>query len=91
MLKDVTVVGGNNSGIFISSVQSGSLAEKAGLREGHHLLLVYTFLSELVDGIVHQKQKFCHYQNILTLESVNKAFSIHIGIFKLLALDHRMT
>uniref|UniRef100_A0A667YMR9 Caspase recruitment domain family member 11 n=1 Tax=Myripristis murdjan TaxID=586833 RepID=A0A667YMR9_9TELE len=40
LLRDVTLVGGNDSGIFVSSVQSGSNAEKAGLREGHHLLLV---------------------------------------------------
>lgn len=40
LLKDITVVGGNDSGIFISSVQSGSAAEKVGLREGHHLLLL---------------------------------------------------
>ncbi|XP_068193733.1 caspase recruitment domain-containing protein 11 isoform X2 [Antennarius striatus] len=38
LLKDITLVGGNNSGLFVSSVQSGSLAEKAGLREGQHLL-----------------------------------------------------
>ncbi|XP_042360139.1 caspase recruitment domain-containing protein 11 isoform X2 [Plectropomus leopardus] len=40
LLKDITLVGGNDSGIFISAVQSGSIAEKAGLREGHHLLLL---------------------------------------------------
>lgn len=40
LLKDIALVGGNQSGIFISSVKSGSLAEKAGLREGHHLLLI---------------------------------------------------
>ncbi|XP_034448253.1 caspase recruitment domain-containing protein 11 isoform X1 [Hippoglossus hippoglossus] len=40
LLKDIALVGGNQSGIFISAVQSGSLAEKAGLREGHHLLLL---------------------------------------------------
>ncbi|KAM9745126.1 caspase recruitment domain-containing protein 11 [Menidia menidia] len=40
LLKDITLVGGNDSGIFISSVQSGSSAERAGLREGHHLLLL---------------------------------------------------
>uniref|UniRef100_A0A8C9XXZ6 Caspase recruitment domain family member 11 n=1 Tax=Sander lucioperca TaxID=283035 RepID=A0A8C9XXZ6_SANLU len=40
LLRDITLVGGNDSGIFISSVQSGSMAEKAGLREGHHLLLL---------------------------------------------------
>ncbi|XP_044188227.1 caspase recruitment domain-containing protein 11 isoform X1 [Thunnus albacares] len=40
LLKDITLVGGNESGIFISSVQAGSNAEKAGLREGHHLLLL---------------------------------------------------
>ncbi|XP_076607659.1 caspase recruitment domain-containing protein 11 [Chaetodon auriga] len=40
LLKDITLVGGNESGIFISYVQPGSTAEKAGLREGHHLLLL---------------------------------------------------
>ncbi|XP_038547880.1 caspase recruitment domain-containing protein 11, partial [Micropterus salmoides] len=40
LLKEITLIGGNDSGIFISSVQSGSNAEKAGLREGHHLLLL---------------------------------------------------
>ncbi|XP_062341391.1 caspase recruitment domain-containing protein 11 isoform X3 [Osmerus eperlanus] len=40
VLNDITLVGGNDSGIFVSSVQSGSRAEKAGLREGHHLLLL---------------------------------------------------
>ncbi|MEQ2261598.1 hypothetical protein XENORESO_012625, partial [Xenotaenia resolanae] len=40
LLKDITLVGGNESGIFISMVQPGSNAERAGLREGHHLLLL---------------------------------------------------
>ncbi|XP_062263676.1 caspase recruitment domain-containing protein 11 isoform X3 [Platichthys flesus] len=40
LLKEIALVGGNQSGIFISTVQSGSPAEKAGLREGHHLLLL---------------------------------------------------
>uniref|UniRef100_A0A3Q3AZ60 Caspase recruitment domain family, member 11 n=1 Tax=Kryptolebias marmoratus TaxID=37003 RepID=A0A3Q3AZ60_KRYMA len=43
LLKDITLVGGNERGIFISSVQSGSNAEKAGLREGQHLLLLKTW------------------------------------------------
>lgn len=45
LLKDISLVGGNESGIFISSVQPGSIAEKVGLREGHHLLLVCSLLS----------------------------------------------
>uniref|UniRef100_A0A8C4GID2 Caspase recruitment domain-containing protein 11 n=1 Tax=Dicentrarchus labrax TaxID=13489 RepID=A0A8C4GID2_DICLA len=40
LLKDISLIGGNESGIFITSVQSGSIAEKVGLREGHHLLLL---------------------------------------------------
>ncbi|XP_077396274.1 caspase recruitment domain-containing protein 11 isoform X2 [Festucalex cinctus] len=40
LLKDTTIVGGNDSGIFISSVQPGSVAERTGLREGHRLLLL---------------------------------------------------
>lgn len=46
LLNDVTLVGGNDSGIFVSSVQSGSKAEKAGLREGHHLLLLEGCIQE---------------------------------------------
>ncbi|XP_061604217.1 caspase recruitment domain-containing protein 11 isoform X1 [Phyllopteryx taeniolatus] len=40
LLKDTTLVGGNDCGIFISSVQPGSVADKTGLREGHRLLLL---------------------------------------------------
>lgn len=40
LIKDIVLVGGNNSGLFISSVQSGSNAERAGLREGHQMMLV---------------------------------------------------
>uniref|UniRef100_I3JPD1 Caspase recruitment domain family member 11 n=1 Tax=Oreochromis niloticus TaxID=8128 RepID=I3JPD1_ORENI len=40
LLKDIRLIGGNDSGIFISYVQSGSNAEKAGLREGHHLMFL---------------------------------------------------
>ncbi|KAI5622726.1 caspase recruitment domain-containing protein 11 isoform X2, partial [Silurus asotus] len=38
LLEDITLVGGNDSGIFVSSVIPGSNAEMAGLRMGHHLL-----------------------------------------------------
>lgn len=40
LLADITLVGGNDSGIFVSSVIPGSIAEKAGIRMGHHLLWV---------------------------------------------------
>ncbi|XP_041073631.1 caspase recruitment domain-containing protein 11-like isoform X1 [Polyodon spathula] len=40
LLSEITLVGGNDSGIFISSVQQGSNAEMAGLIEGQHLLLL---------------------------------------------------
>uniref|UniRef100_A0AAR2LXW4 CARD domain-containing protein n=1 Tax=Pygocentrus nattereri TaxID=42514 RepID=A0AAR2LXW4_PYGNA len=40
LLSDITLVGGNDSGIFVSSVHPGSSAEKAGLRVGHHLLML---------------------------------------------------
>ncbi|XP_034151184.1 caspase recruitment domain-containing protein 11 isoform X2 [Esox lucius] len=40
LLADATLVGGNDSGIFVSNVLSGSGAEKAGLREGYQLLLL---------------------------------------------------
>lgn len=38
--SEITLLGGNDKGSFISSVKIGSLAEKAGLREGHQILLV---------------------------------------------------
>uniref|UniRef100_A0A8V0Z729 Caspase recruitment domain-containing protein 11 n=1 Tax=Gallus gallus TaxID=9031 RepID=A0A8V0Z729_CHICK len=38
--SEITLIGGNDKGSFVSSVVSGSLAEKAGLREGHQLLLL---------------------------------------------------
>ncbi|PKU37162.1 caspase recruitment domain-containing protein 11 isoform x1 [Limosa lapponica baueri] len=37
--SEITLVGGNDKGSFISSVKAGSLAEKAGLREGHQVLM----------------------------------------------------
>lgn len=46
LLNDVTLMGGNDSGIFVSSVQPGSSADKAGLREGHHLLMVRAWLAK---------------------------------------------
>lgn len=46
LLSDVTLMGGNDSGIFVSSVQPGSSADKAGLREGHHLLMVRAWLAK---------------------------------------------
>uniref|UniRef100_A0A8D0GCI1 Caspase recruitment domain-containing protein 11 n=1 Tax=Sphenodon punctatus TaxID=8508 RepID=A0A8D0GCI1_SPHPU len=38
--SEVTLLGGNIKGSFISFVKPGSPAEKAGLREGHQLLLL---------------------------------------------------
>lgn len=38
--SEITLLGGNDRGSFISSVKTGSPAEKAGLREGHQILLV---------------------------------------------------
>ncbi|XP_028913980.1 caspase recruitment domain-containing protein 11 isoform X2 [Ornithorhynchus anatinus] len=40
LITEVTLLGGNERGSFIHSVKPGSLAEKAGLREGHQLLLL---------------------------------------------------
>ncbi|KAF4793642.1 Caspase recruitment domain-containing protein 11 [Turdus rufiventris] len=38
--SEITLLGGNDKGSFVSSVKTGSLAEKAGLREGHQILLL---------------------------------------------------
>uniref|UniRef100_A0A673J5V7 Caspase recruitment domain-containing protein 11-like n=1 Tax=Sinocyclocheilus rhinocerous TaxID=307959 RepID=A0A673J5V7_9TELE len=40
LLSNVTLIGGNDSGIFVSSVQSGSETEQAGVKVGHHLLML---------------------------------------------------
>ncbi|XP_043567832.1 caspase recruitment domain-containing protein 11 isoform X1 [Chiloscyllium plagiosum] len=40
LVTEVCLVGGNERGLFIQSVQSGSAAEKAGLKEGHQLILL---------------------------------------------------
>uniref|UniRef100_A0A8D0VIY7 Caspase recruitment domain-containing protein 11 n=1 Tax=Sus scrofa TaxID=9823 RepID=A0A8D0VIY7_PIG len=40
LISQLTLLGGNASGSFIHSVKPGSLAEKAGLHEGHQLLLL---------------------------------------------------
>uniref|UniRef100_A0A4W3JEQ3 Caspase recruitment domain family member 11 n=1 Tax=Callorhinchus milii TaxID=7868 RepID=A0A4W3JEQ3_CALMI len=38
--SEISVVGGNERGLFIQSVQQGSEAEKEGLKEGHQLFLL---------------------------------------------------
>lgn len=40
LLSEITLIGGNDSGIFVSSVQSGSDADQAGVKVGHQLLMV---------------------------------------------------
>ncbi|XP_039734844.1 caspase recruitment domain-containing protein 11 isoform X2 [Pteropus medius] len=40
LISQLTLLGGNARGSFVHSVKPGSLAEKAGLREGHQLLLL---------------------------------------------------
>ncbi|KAI4551855.1 hypothetical protein MJT46_018107 [Ovis ammon polii x Ovis aries] len=40
LISQLSLLGGNASGSFVHSVKPGSLAEKAGLREGHQLLLL---------------------------------------------------
>ncbi|XP_036420892.1 caspase recruitment domain-containing protein 10 isoform X2 [Colossoma macropomum] len=38
LANDITIVGGNRTGIFVQTVRSGSMAEKCGLKEGSELL-----------------------------------------------------
>ncbi|CAN9505167.1 unnamed protein product [Ophioblennius macclurei] len=38
LADDITIVGGNRTGIFVSHVKAGSLAEQCGLKEGSELL-----------------------------------------------------
>lgn len=40
LLSEITLIGGNDSGIFVSSVHSGSDADQAGVKVGHQLLMV---------------------------------------------------
>ncbi|XP_056309926.1 caspase recruitment domain-containing protein 11 isoform X2 [Danio aesculapii] len=47
LLSEITLIGGNDSGIFVSSVQSGSDADLAGVKVGFHLLML--------EGNVHGK------------------------------------
>lgn len=74
LLKDITLVGGNDSGIFISSVQSGSVAEKVGLREGHHLLLVCSvFPEQMMSTFVRVPSTAFHFYCVFSL------FTCHIS------------
>ncbi|XP_061158829.1 caspase recruitment domain-containing protein 11 isoform X1 [Syngnathus typhle] len=38
LAEDITIIGGNQTGIFVSHVQAGSVAEQCGLKEGSELL-----------------------------------------------------
>ncbi|XP_057716562.1 caspase recruitment domain-containing protein 11 [Corythoichthys intestinalis] len=38
LADDITIIGGNQTGIFVSHVKAGSVAEKCGLKEGSELL-----------------------------------------------------
>lgn len=40
LVNQLTLLGGNARGSFVHAVKQGSLAEKAGLHQGHQLLLV---------------------------------------------------
>lgn len=40
LADDITIVGGNQTGIFVSHVRAGSPAEQCGLKEGSELLEV---------------------------------------------------
>lgn len=40
LADDITIIGGNRTGIFVSSVRAGSPAEQCGLKEGSELLEV---------------------------------------------------
>ncbi|XP_037669570.1 caspase recruitment domain-containing protein 11 isoform X3 [Choloepus didactylus] len=49
LITQLTLVGGNARGTFLRSVKMGSPAEKAGLREGHQLLLL--------EGCIHGERQ----------------------------------
>ncbi|XP_055506983.1 caspase recruitment domain-containing protein 11 [Leucoraja erinacea] len=40
LVSEISFVGGNERGLFIQSVQPASAAEKAGLKEGHQMILL---------------------------------------------------
>ncbi|XP_067238533.1 caspase recruitment domain-containing protein 11 isoform X3 [Chanodichthys erythropterus] len=40
LLSEITLIGGNDSGIFVSAVHSGSDADQAGVKVGHQLLML---------------------------------------------------
>ncbi|XP_051904205.1 caspase recruitment domain-containing protein 11 isoform X1 [Hippocampus zosterae] len=45
LADDITIIGGNQTGIFVGSVQVGSAAERCGLKEGSELLELEHVLS----------------------------------------------
>lgn len=48
LADDITIVGGNRTGIFVSHVRAGSPAEQCGLKEGSELLEVCMCMCELM-------------------------------------------
>lgn len=46
LADDITIVGGNKTGIFVSHVRAGSPAEMCGLKEGSELLEVCVAIRE---------------------------------------------
>ncbi|XP_061086622.1 caspase recruitment domain-containing protein 11-like [Conger conger] len=73
-LSDVNLVGGNASGIFITFVQPGSYADRVGLREGHHLLLL--------EGCVHGENQSIPLDTCTT-EEANWTLQRCSGLIKL--------
>ncbi|XP_043945038.1 caspase recruitment domain-containing protein 11 isoform X2 [Protopterus annectens] len=51
LMEQISLVGGNNRGIFIKSVQPGSAAELAGLKEGQQLLLLEGYIKGELQNI----------------------------------------
>lgn len=64
LLSDITLIGGNDSGIFVSSVQSGSETDQAGVKVGHHLLMVG--FNSCIFSTTKKKKNCCSSSNLFT-------------------------
>lgn len=69
LADDITIVGGNRTGIFVSHVRAGSPAEQCGLKEGSELLEVCAFICtyrECVFQKVLPANVFCPHCSVRT-------------------------
>uniref|UniRef100_A0A6I8S7J1 Caspase recruitment domain family member 11 n=1 Tax=Xenopus tropicalis TaxID=8364 RepID=A0A6I8S7J1_XENTR len=80
LMSEISIVGGNERGIFISRVKPGSCAEKASLKEGFQLLLL--------DGYIKGKKQCIPFDSCTkeeahwTIQRCNGLITIHYRLNK---------